>query len=79
MTRDRINTFVLVALACVVCIQLAASLSAPASAYDAKGGSDSATVSVATSADGAHVYICDTSRCYASHDGGRTFTKIKVN
>lgn len=79
MTRDRLNTLVLMALACVVCIHLAVSLSAPASAYDAKGGSDSATVSVATSADGMHVYVCDTARCYASHDSGRTFTKIKMD
>ena len=50
----------------------------PVSAYDAKVVSDSATVSVATSADGMHVYICDAKRCYASHDSGKTFTRLKV-
>ena len=63
----------------VVLAQLLMTASRPASAYDAKVGSDSATTSVATSADGKHVYICDAKRCYASHDSGQTFTRMKVD
>jgi photosystem II stability/assembly factor-like uncharacterized protein len=66
-------------LVAAVLLQLAMTLSSPVSAYDAKVGSDSATVSVATSEDGKHVYICDGQRCYASHDSGQTFARMKVD
>ncbi len=71
--KERIGVFTLAVLAVIVLVQLVVSLSAPVSAYDAKVGSDSATVSVATSADGQHVYVCDGKRCYGSHDGGRGY------
>jgi len=79
MNKQKLNTALLGLLAAAVIVQLLVSLSAPAAAYDAKVGSDSATVSVATSSDGQHVYVCDGKRCYASHDGGATFSKLKVD
>jgi hypothetical protein len=63
----------------VVLAQILMSGSKPASAYDAKVGSDSAIASVATSSDGKHVYICDGQHCYQSHDSGQTFTRMKVD
>jgi len=79
MKPERIQSVLLALLAGAVIVHLAVSLATPAEALDAKVGSDSATVAVATSADGAHVYVCDGKRCYASHDGGKTFTHIKVD
>lgn len=63
----------------VLLAQVLMTVSRPASAYDAKVGSDSAIVSVATSSDGKHIYICDGQRCYQSHDSGQTFTRMKVD
>ena len=77
--KGRLGLFALALLGVVVLAQIAPWGTRPASAYDAKTGSDSATVSVATSADGAHVYVCDAHRCYASHDAGKTFARMKVD
>lgn len=77
--KERLGLVALALLAIVVLVQLVMFASRPASAYDAKVGSDSATVSVATSSDGAHVYICDAKHCYASHDAGKTFSRMKVD
>lgn len=75
----KIGVLALGVLAAVMLVHLAIALSTPTSAYDAKVGSDSATVSVATSHDGQHVYVCDGKRCYASHDAGKTFERLKVD
>ena len=79
MKNDRVNPILLALLTGAVLLNLALTIAAPASALDAKVGSDSAAVAVSTSADGMHVYVCDGRRCYASHDGGRTFGHLKVN
>ena len=79
MRMQRLNAVLLAVLAAVVVLQLAVTLSSPVSALDAKVGSDSATISVTTSGDGMHVYVCDGHRCYASHDGAKTFMRLKVD
>ncbi|HEY3174340.1 MAG TPA: hypothetical protein VGK94_01125 [Candidatus Polarisedimenticolia bacterium] len=79
MRKERLNSLLLALLIGVVVIHLAVTMASPAAALDAKVGSDSAAVAVSTSADGTHVYVCDGRRCYASHDGGNTFTHLKVN
>lgn len=79
MKLDRIHIALIAVLALTALIQLAALLASPAVAFDAKVGSDSAAVSVSTSADGNHVYVCDGQRCYASHDAGATFVRLKVD
>ena len=79
MTMRRFNAVLLAVMVAVVVLQVAMTFSSPASAIDAKVGSDSATVAVATSADGMHVYVCDGHRCYASHDGAKTFLRLKVD
>ena len=77
--KGKLGLLALALLGFVVLAQLLMTGSRPASAYDAKVGSDSATTSVATSSDGKHVYICDAKRCYASHDSGQTFARMKVD
>lgn len=79
MSMRRMNAVLLAVMVVIVILQLGMTLSSPASAIDAKVGSDSAAVAVTTSADGTHVYVCDGHRCYASHDGGKTFVRIKVD
>jgi len=79
MKKENVNSMLLALLVLAVVAHLLASLATPASAFDAKVGSDSAAVSVAASADGMHVYICDAKRCYASHDGGKLFAHMKVD
>lgn len=78
MRMQRVNTILLAVTIAVVVLQLAVTFSSPVSAIDAKVGSDSATIAVTTSADGMHVYVCDGHRCYASHDGAKTFMRLKV-
>ena len=77
--KNKLNWLAIGALSLVVLAQLMIGTSRPASAFDGKVGSDSAAVSVATSADGMHVYICDPKHCYASHDAAKTFVKLKVD
>ena len=77
--KNRIYWLAIGALALAFLFQLMLATSRPAAAFDGKVGSDSAAVSVATSADGTHVYICDPKHCYASHDAGKTFLKMKVD
>lgn len=77
--KEKLGSLVLALIAVVALVHVVMILSGPASAFDAKVGSDSAAVSVATSDDGQHVYICDGRRCYASHDTGQTFTRMKVD
>jgi len=79
MLSRRLGPVMIGLLAVVILAHLVVLMSAPAAAYDAKVGSDSATVSVATSSDGTHVYVCDGKRCYSSHDGGKTFQKMNVD
>lgn len=79
MKKDRLNSLLLALLAGAVIIHLAVTMATPASALDAKVGSDSAAVAVTTSADGTHVYVCDGRRCYGSHDAGKTFTRLNVD
>ena len=79
MNMQRANIVLLVLMIAVVILQLAMTLSTPATALDAKVGSDSATIAVSTSADGMHVYVCDGQRCYASHDGAKTFIRLKID
>jgi hypothetical protein len=79
MLSRRLGSVLIGLLSVAILLQLAVLMSAPAAAYDAKVGSDSATVSVATSSDGMHVYVCDGKRCYSSHDNGRTFQKMNVD
>ena len=78
MNKDKLNTVILLVLVAVLVANLLVALSSPASAFDAKVGSDSAAVAVSTSGDGKHVYICEPRHCYASHDSGVTFAKLKV-
>jgi len=73
------NAVLLAAMVALMILQLAMSLSSPASAIDAKVGSDSATVAVTSSSDGMHVYVCDGHRCYGSHDGAKTFARLKID
>ncbi|HKY32058.1 MAG TPA: hypothetical protein VJV23_05930 [Candidatus Polarisedimenticolia bacterium] len=79
MDRSRLQLVVTTLLAALLAVHLVLSLSTPATAYDAKVGSDSATVAVAASADGMRVYVCDGKRCYVSADGGATFRRLKVD
>ena len=77
--KNKLNWAALGVLALIVLAQLVLATPRSAAAFDGKVGSDSAAVSVATSADGAHVYICDPKHCFASHDAGKTFVKLKVD
>ena len=79
MKMQRLNAILLAVIAVMILVQLAMVFASPVSAIDAKVGSDSATISVTTSADGMHVYVCDGHRCYASHDGAKTFMRLKVD
>ena len=79
MSMRRLNAVLLAVMVVVVILQLGMTLSSPAAAIDAKVGSDSATVAVTSSADGMHVYVCDGHRCYASHDGAKTFARLKID
>ena len=79
MNGPKLNTVLLALAAAALIANLLVMLSTPVSAIDAKVGSDSAAVAVASSADGAHVYICDGKRCYSSHDSGATFARLKVD
>jgi len=76
--KNKLNWLAVGVLALIAAAQLMISSSRPAAAFDGKVGSDSAAVSIATSADGTHVYVCDPKRCYASHDSGKTFARMKV-
>jgi len=78
MSAERFRMAVLAIVAMTAVSGLAIWFATPAVALDGKVGSDSAAIAVTTSADGQHVYICDPHKCYASHDAGVTFTKMKV-
>lgn len=79
MRMRHLNAVLMAMMLAVVLLHLAMTLSSPASALDAKVGSDSAAIAVTTSSDGMHVYVCDGHHCYASHDGAKTFIRLKVD